>query len=119
MEERRRFVRLPARLSVSATILPDGRKQEMVSKDISGGGLRLFSDKPLPPGTQLQLAVTLSGRGEPVNAIGEVVWSETYEVIGRTDRQRSVEIGVRSAEIAPKDQEAVAAFVASGLSQKL
>lgn len=115
MEERRRFVRLDTRVEVAYTVLPSGTALRAVTKDLGGGGLRFFTEKPLAPGTQLQAAISLPGRDQPVNAIAEVVWSEQHEVIGRTDRQRSVENGARCVEIAPVDQEALAQFVASRL----
>jgi c-di-GMP-binding flagellar brake protein YcgR len=107
MEERRRFVRLSARLEMSYTVLPSGTVKQTVSKDVGGGGVCLLTEKPLAQGTQLQMAMNLPGREQPINAIAEVVWSEQHEVIGKTDRQRSVEVGIRSVEMAPQDQEAL------------
>ena len=107
MEERRRFVRLDTRLDVTYTVLPSGATQRTVAKNIGGGGICLFADKVLTPGTQLQVAMKLPGREQPANFTAEVVWSEPYEVIGKTERQRAVEVGVRFLEIAPQDQAAV------------
>ncbi len=107
MEERRRFVRLDTRLEISYSVLPSGASQRSVTKDIGGGGICLFTDHTLASGTQLQVAMKLPGREEPVHFIAEVMWSEPYEVIGKTERRRAVETGVRFVEIAPKDQEAV------------
>ena len=115
MEERRRFVRLNARADVAYVVLPSGTTQHAVSKDVSGGGARLATDRPFLPGTQLQMAIRLPGVDEPINAIMEVVWSEQSEVVGKTDRQRSVESGAKCLEIAPKDQEAVTTFVSGSL----
>ena len=108
MEERRRFVRIDTRSDVTYTTLPDGAAKRTVSKDVAGGGLCLFSDRVLPPGTRLQVALTLPGREQPVNFTAEVVWSEQYEVIGKgEEHQRSVEVGLQFVEIAPQDREAV------------
>ena len=107
MEERRKFVRLDTRLEISYAVLPAEQAKHAVTKDISAGGICLFAEKPLPPGTRLQVAMTLPGRKEPVHFTAEVVWAESYEVIGKEQRQRAVEIGVRFVEIAPKDQEAI------------
>lgn len=107
MEERRKFVRLDTRLEVSYTVLPAEQAKRTLTKDIGGGGVCLFADKPLPAGTRLQVAMRLPEREAPVHFTGEVVWSEQYEVIGKEERQRAVEIGVRFLEIAPKDLEAV------------
>ena len=107
MEERRKFVRLDTRLEISYAVLPAEQAKHAVTKDISAGGICLFAEKPLPPGTRLQVAMALPGREAPINFTAEVVWAESYEVIGKEQRQRAVEIGVRFVEIAPKDQEAI------------
>lgn len=107
MEERRRFVRLDTRLDVTYTVLPSGSPQQTVLKNLGGGGICLFADRVLKPGTCLQVAMKLPGREPPVNFTAEVVWSEPYEVIGRTERRKAVEVGVRFLEIAPQDQEAI------------
>ena len=108
MEERRKFVRLDTRSDVRYTVLPDGAGQRSVSKNISGGGICVFADRTMPPGTRLQVASQLPGREQPVNFTAEVVWSEQYEVIGKGDeRQRSIEVGLQFVEIAPQDCEAV------------
>ena len=107
MEERRQFVRLDTRLDVNYSILPSGQSQPTVSKNVSGGGICLFLKQSVPVGTRLQVAMKLPGRDAPAHFTGEVVWCETYEMIGRTERQRSVEAGVRFVEIAPADQTAI------------
>ena len=107
MEERRKFVRLDTRLEVSYTALPADKAKRSLTKDVSGGGICFFAEKPLPPGARLQVAMTLPGRETPVNFTAEVVWSEAYEVIGKGARQRAVEVGVRFLEIAPQDRDAI------------
>ena len=115
MEEARRFVRLRATLETAYAVLPDGRPQRTLTKDLSVGGACLVMDKPLAAGTQLQLAIPLPGREQPVNAIAEVVWSGEVELTGRSGPRRSAEVGIRTVEIAPQDQDALAQFIAAGL----
>jgi c-di-GMP-binding flagellar brake protein YcgR len=115
MEERRRFVRCDTRQEAAYTVLPAGASRATLTKDVSGGGFCLITDKPLVPGTQLQIAVKLPGREQPVNAIAEVVWSESSEVTGKAGPQRSVQTGVRCAEIAPADRDALLECVAKSL----
>ncbi len=117
MEERRHFVRLDTRLETKYTVLPSGAAQQGATKDIGGGGICLFAEQELPAGTRLQIAMKLPGREQPVNFTAEVVWSEAYEMIGQSQRQRSVEIGVRFVEVAPQDQEAVMQHVILGMKQ--
>jgi c-di-GMP-binding flagellar brake protein YcgR len=114
MEEHRRFVRLDTRLQVDYTVLPAEESQQAATKDISGSGICLFAREPLKPGEQLQVAMRLPGQEEAVNFTGEVVWCEQYEVIGKEERQRSVEVGLRFIEIAPKDQAAIMQHVILG-----
>ena len=117
MEERRQFVRLDTRLETSYTVLPTGTAKTLITKDIGGGGVCLFADKPLSAGTRLQVSMKLPGRDAPVNFTGEVVWSEEYEMIGKTQRQKAVEAGIRFVEISPQDREAVMQHVILSLKQ--
>ena len=109
MEERRKFVRLDTRLEISYTVtsLPADKAKRTVTKDIGGGGVCLFAERPLPSGTQLQVAMKLPGREPPVNFTAEVVWCEQYEMIGKEEQSRAVELGVRFMEIAPQDRDAI------------
>ena len=118
MEERRRFVRLDTRLEVTSTVLPATQARQAVTKDIGGGGICFFADRELKPGDRLQVTMKLPGREQPVNFTAEVVWCEPYEVIGKTGRQRSIEVGVRFLEIAPQDQEAVMQHVILSLKPR-
>jgi c-di-GMP-binding flagellar brake protein YcgR len=107
MQERREFVRLDTRLEATYTALPSGTPQPLVSKNVSGGGICFVADQQLPPGLRLQISLPLPGRALPVNFLAEVVWCEAYEMIGRTQRRRSIEVGVCIVEIAPQDREAI------------
>lgn len=107
MDDRRRFARLDTRLDVSYAVLPAGKAQRAVTKDISAGGICLFADHTLAQGTRLQVSMAVPGRKEPVRFTAEVVWSEAYEIIGRDRRERRVEVGVKFMTIDPKDQDAV------------
>jgi c-di-GMP-binding flagellar brake protein YcgR len=115
MEEQRGFVRLHAPVEAVYTVLPDGRPQRTLTRDFGVGGACLLVDKPLVPGAPLQVALTLPGREQPVNTIAEVVWSVEVELTGRTGQRRTAEVGIRTVEIAPQDQEALAQFITGGL----
>ncbi len=107
MDERRKFVRLDTRLEATYAVLSSGDAQQAVTKNVSGGGICLFTAQVLTPGTQLQVSMKLPGREQPIHCTAEVVWSEPYEIVGKTESRRSVESGVRLVEIAPTDQAAV------------
>ena len=115
MEEQRGLVRLRTRVDATYSVLPDGLPQHTLTKDVGAGGACFIADKPLPPGTQVQVALELPGREQPVNAIAEVVRSAEFEITGKTDHRRSAEISVRMVEIAPQDVEVLSRFVAAGL----
>ena len=107
MEEQRQFVRLDTRLNASYTVLSTGAAEHTVTKNVGGGGICLFTERVLVPGTRLQVAMQLLEGERTVHFVAEVVWSEAYEVIGKTERRRAVETGMRFVEIAPADQDAV------------
>ncbi len=115
MIEQRSLVRLRTRLDATYAVLPDGQAQRTLTRDVGAGGACLIADKPLPLGTQVQVALELPGREQPVNAIAEVVRSAEFEMTGKTDRRRSAEISLRMVEIAPQDVEVLSRFVAAGL----
>jgi hypothetical protein len=58
-------------------------------------------------GTTLRLEVALPDRTAPIVFTGEVIWCEQYEVIGKTQRERSVEAGLRFIQIQPADQQTI------------
>ena len=115
MEERRRFVRLDARIGVRYAVLPEGTLQPAVSKELGGGGVCFLADRVIPPGTRLQLALALPTRESPVNAIAEVVWSESSDVIDKQEHRHLAEIGVRFLELSPQDSQTLLAYIASNL----
>ena len=106
MDERRQFIRIPAQLNVEYAVLPSGMTQHSQTRDVSAGGACLVTDTPLPPETQVQVAIQLPDQ-PPVNAIAEPVWTTTSDVTGKTQHRRVIETGVRFAEIAPRDRERV------------
>ena len=107
MQERRQFVRLDTRLDASYTVLATGVASRTQTKNVGGGGICLITDEVFAPGTRLQFVLKLPDVEQSVRFVGEVVWSEPYEIIGKTERRRAVEAGVRFVEISPADREAV------------
>ena len=107
MEERRKFVRLDTRLPVSYQVMRGPVQQASLSSDIGGGGVCLFLSEPLKPGTVLKVDVTLPDQSKRITFTGEVMWCEEYEVIGKAQRERSVEAGVQFVQISPQEQQAI------------
>ena len=107
MEERRKFVRLDTRLPVAYQVMRGPASKTSLSSDIGGGGVCLFLSDPLKAGTALRIEVTLPDQPKPITFTGEVVWCEQYEMIGKAQRERSVEAGVKFIQIEPPDQQAI------------
>lgn len=76
--DRRKFARLDLALTISYKVadqLDEDKPQEVVSSDISLGGLRLMTPGPLEHGTKLELEIFLpEDEKHPLKASGEVVW---------------------------------------------
>ena len=107
MEERRKFVRLDTRLPVTYQVMRGPASKVSLSSDIGGGGVCLFLSEPLKAGTLLRIEVTLPDQPRAIAFTGEVIWCEQYEMIGKTQRERSVEAGVRFVQVEPQDQQAI------------
>lgn len=105
MRERRQFVRLDTRIEASFRVLPAGGAQGALTKNLSGDGICLFADRPIAPGTLMHITLKLPAQVQPLVFAAKVIWSESYEVIGKTEHQRAVEIGVQFVDILPKDRE--------------
>ena len=118
MEEQRRFVRLDTRLDVSYAVLPTEQMQGAATKNISGEGICFFTKQALIPGTRLQVAMKLPNQEQPVNFTAEVMWSESYEMIGKTERHRTAETGVRFVEVSPKDRDTIMQHVILNLQKQ-
>lgn len=95
MDERRRFVRLDTRIEASYSVLSKGRAARVVTKNVSAGGICLFLEEEIAPGTRLQVDLTLPDRKKPVRFTAEVAWCEAYEMVAPGEHRRSVEAGPR------------------------
>jgi len=77
-DQRRQYVRELVRLARQPVVLlnevgePEGSVQEAFIHDLSGGGIRLELDSPVPKGTKLLVSLDL-GRGEPFDATVTIV----------------------------------------------
>ncbi|MBU1853047.1 MAG: PilZ domain-containing protein [Candidatus Omnitrophica bacterium] len=75
-------------------------KYKAVTKDISGNGVRLKTDKSLSKGTQFLLRIELKGNDkDSIEAIGEVVWVSTSE------EKNMFECGLQFVKIEPQERE--------------
>lgn len=117
MKERRQFVRLDARLSVSYRILPSGNQAiQSTTLNVSGGGVCVFLDDVLNPGTFLQVDVKLPERERSISFLGEVMWCERIELHAQSTQpgepsHRSVIAGVKCIQITAEDQQELMRYV--------
>lgn len=74
--ERRAYERVLARCPLKYRTAEDGALVEGSSKDISDGGLGLFTRSELAPQMHLQMWIRLSPRIKALHISGRVVWSE-------------------------------------------
>jgi len=85
MKERRMFERINAPLKIKYEVmvgLPSSKTA--VSKDISGGGIKLALSENLEAGTELKLDIEIPSEKEKItSAYGKVMWSRKVEISGK------------------------------------
>lgn len=72
-DERRRAPRKPCSLSVHYAI-----KDQLltdIAKNISTGGVFIETFEPLSVGQEITLTISPSNQGDPIETVGEIVWS--------------------------------------------
>ena len=118
MDERRRYVRLDTRLKISYTVLKKDKDTFIPSetKDISGGGIRIFLSEPIPVQTFLKLTIHLPDDPKPIVCSGKTVWVEEFVVLPTEKRneKNQFEAGVTFTEIDPKDRDRIIKYVILG-----
>ena len=118
MDERRRYVRLDTRLKIVYTVLQKEKNAAVTSetKDISGGGIRIFLSEPIPIHTFLRLTIHLPDDPNPIICSGKVVWAEEFVVLQDEQRNDSdqYEAGISFTEINPKDRDRIIKYVILG-----
>lgn len=112
---KRRFARLDIALSVSYAVRKNGTEvsplAEALSSDISAGGVRLMTPKPLNPGDLVDLEITIHGHeDEPIKAVGEVVWQNKLS-------NTSYETGTVIKHIEEADKQRFMSFVFDQMSK--
>lgn len=115
IEERRRFVRLPAHLSATYTVLGSRPHRASLTRNAGGGGIGFFTDAKLTKGLVLQVDVKFPTRPRPVTFTAEVVWSGKLILERGGEAPRAFETGVRFLDIAPDDQTFIVQYSVSGL----
>lgn len=117
MDERRKFVRLKAEIGVEWEKVEEGDISfEAKTKDISIGGvcLVLTLDRPLPEGDRIRLRFSLPD-GKKIIAVGEVRWSDTFEILSETGQEKEFDIGVEFIDISDEDRELIGQYIFGSL----
>ena len=110
MRNARCFKRFKADFLVKYFMDKKGEAYFTNARDISAGGVRFWSDKPVPPSSLLDVSIFLPFLGRAVNALAQV---------RRVSRMRGgllFNVAISFMELNEKDREAINQF-AENLSQ--
>ncbi|MFH1776365.1 MAG: PilZ domain-containing protein [Candidatus Omnitrophota bacterium] len=95
MDERRRYVRLDAGVEVKYSVFSsDAVPLLTTAKEISAGGIRIFTGEKLDIGTKVYLAIKLPGSETPIEGEAEVVWVEEFMIISEPRPSTKFEVGL-------------------------
>lgn len=108
VEERRKFVRLNAKVKVKYRVLKKDQAQESFTKDLGGGGIRLYLDEKLAVATPLALEIEIPGEVRPILAEGRVAWSKD---LGGEGMRNRFDAGIAFTKIDPMDQGKILKYV--------
>ena len=76
VKEKRKFIRLTANIRVKYRILKKIGTKETLTKNIGGGGIKLFLNESLPVNTLLKLDIKIPKYPESISAEGRIIWVE-------------------------------------------
>jgi len=108
IHERRKFVRLKSEVKVKYRPLKKGKIQESLTKDIGGGGIRLYLNDKLAVATPLALEIKIPGEERTILAEGRVVWVKS---LGGEKVTKGFEAGIAFTQIDPTDQSEILKYV--------
>lgn len=103
MAEKRKAQRLNIRLELKYRYSFKGKIliQEVLTKNISGGGIGLVLDKPLKVGTALKTVLYFPNDPKPVASLSRVVWCRKVP----RKYKAGFYVGIRHIKVAAKDRE--------------
>jgi len=111
--EKRRFPRLTYNVGIEYKIIdsPNNADNAVIfSKNISAGGICIFSLSKFSPGAKLDIKFSLPDSQEDIYAVGRVMWQEEF-TIGDTASSRAFEAGVEFLEIQDQDKEKINQYI--------
>ena len=104
MDERRRFIRSPLWLNVKYQIVKSEAARYSVTRNTSSGGIGLFTESRLPPGTIVEVAVEFPDQKRTISFTAEVTWSGKLLLERGDQNPRAYETGVRFVKISEADR---------------
>lgn len=100
--ERRQSQRLSVPLKVKYKWLRrKGILQEILTQDISGGGIRIYSETPFKKGDRLKARLYFPNAKKGIRVINEVMWCKKAKSKGKT----YYDVGIKHLKIEPRDRE--------------
>jgi len=97
--DRRKFIRVNRRLTVSYQVVKSLMRPAAMSRDISKGGIRLILSQNLKCAAVLDMEIFILDGDPPVKAHGVVVWAKI-----RDDRENPFEVGIEFTKIDPQER---------------
>lgn len=98
----RKYGRFEKSLSVASK---DLKYYKTVAKDISLGGICLYTEEALPEGKELELRIDFEGSLRPLCATGKVVWRRLESVNGK------YQVGIEFLNLSLEDRELIAQYI--------
>jgi len=115
MQEKRKFVRIDWPIVVQYKALEEPcTEDQIVSKDISEGGISFIVYERLPKWTRLDMQIQVPFDSMPIFVKGKVVWVK--KVTGAPTK--AFEAGVIFSEVDPKDQKRLKTYIENELKTR-
>lgn len=92
----------------------EGKARRGISRDLSGSGIRVFTDSAFAVGDLVALTIEVPGESGGVSAQGEVVWARDAVEIGVEGGLTHV-LGLRFQDVRAESASFIAQFVEKNL----
>ena len=111
-QERRRTIRLDARLTTLFTIVETGRVRRALTQNVGGLGLAFTGEELFPPGTRLDVELQLPDRATPLAFGAEVIWSQPTGEPHKSYEDPVVRTGTKFLDVDAKQMALIRQYVA-------
>ena len=78
-KERRKYVRLEASVEVKYKVIGKPGEIKAFSRDISAGGLCIFTEEALDADTPLEVQIKIPDLKDPIHALGRTIWQKEFK----------------------------------------